>query len=117
MIQANELRIGNWVLVNGKPVTIQILNGNLTPHKELEPIPLTLEILEKANLINITDSSCFTNKDNSVTVFKGSQGYYVCWEDAGRESSISIIGKPFHYVHQLQNLYFALTGEELKIEL
>ena len=27
-----------------------------------------------------------------------------------------VIGKQIKYVHELQNLYFALTGEELKIE-
>jgi hypothetical protein len=27
------------------------------------------------------------------------------------------LGNTIRYLHQLQNLYFALTGEELKIEL
>lgn len=27
------------------------------------------------------------------------------------------IGKPFKYLHQLQNVYFALEGEELTVNL
>lgn len=34
-----------------------------------------------------------------------------------RENKFSWIGKEIKYVHQLQNLYFALTGEELGLQV
>lgn len=127
-MQAKELRIGNWVnwVEYFDDTYIQITgmaSGNFedvyfTWEGETErdasitkgfikPIPLTEEILLKSG---------FTSGGIEEDVYK-LQDFYVDL----REESVLIggewIGLEFKYVHTFQNLYFALTGEELNIEL
>lgn len=78
--------------------------------KHISPIPLTPEILEKAGFKakgsgfwNLEKDFCSLEvyiNDKSITTFSYN------WEVAECQN-----------LHQLQNLYFALTGEELNIEL
>ena len=121
-MKSNELRIGNLVNANGDMLSVTgadiayfDFNGN-----DYSPIPLTPEILEKAGFghdkmnkpetLNI-NWFCIKpcNKMISGQIFK-----------AGIRNAYDV--ELFHnttllFVHQLQNLYFALTGEELPIEL
>lgn len=105
---ASELRIGNWI--DTKEFHIPALKGN---HKYegkwykytfmFDPIPLTEEWLLKFGF--------------SIKGFKG--GYQICTSSLGGwilDNGFSCVGIEFEYVHQLQNLYFALTNEELKIK-
>ena len=122
MIKANELRIGN--LVNAdylcKVVGIDELGASLIDvngdessivyltDENIDPIPITEEWLLKFG-------------------FEGSNGYYLCpkWYKFRfqKNSIIKFKGLIFNnkkvnqliYIHQLQNLYFAITGEELTI--
>lgn len=121
MIKANELRIGNLIKygVHTAPV-LSIFNGTSGNVKsdnpyvclpfpgeirnlyEIEPIPLSSEILEKCGLINnevFPAIEYFSIKDGSL--------YF--------ERNYTAVN--IEYLHQLQNLYFALTGEELVINL
>lgn len=78
-----------------------------TPHKpleEFEPLLLTAEILQ-----NLPVKS-FSFTENTV-VFLEPDGIYIDGAE-GRKSLQRI-----KHVHQLQNLYFDLTGEELEIRL
>lgn len=126
MIQANELRIGNWVIdPDGNPVTVNDIfysgqeginacdnNYECYPildFDELSPIPLTPEILEKAGFEK--DKLGYTNGFNFSLYYnhkkdKGNYGAYWKSFEAGVD---------FKHLHQLQNLYFALTGMELNI--
>lgn len=114
-MKANELRIGN--LVNGvltqKPYIIdawalrEMESGNYqnsqdTETKVFEPIPLTREWLIKFKFEGLEkDCRTFFKKGKfKVELTNGGNVYY------NRNIFISS-------VHQLQNLYFALTGEEL----
>lgn len=144
MIQANELRIGNYfrgiggiqtVLAlnentNGLPVFVSkehkqayshlILchqNGNQYKPFEVEPIPLTEEILLKCNLKfdtdgfwHLTENVLF--KDSDIVSIKGYQPYSFNLIDEVNSFGVKIIN-----LHQLQNLFHALTGQELTIEL
>jgi hypothetical protein len=114
MIQANELRIGNWVgyhttnfdtgesiLEYIRCIASTIKDVNLFG-KHYEPIPLTPEIMVMAGF------------------GKGGEGFYYKngIEYNLDEQLLEGIGDvPLQYVHQLQNLYFALTGQELTINL
>ena len=111
MIQPQEIRIANYIEYNGEIIK---LDGSLLCcyiQNELEfplnPIPLTEEILLKFG---------FEKRDKINPPFRNYQ--YVFMKNG------FLIGSDFlfHYisgntelkhVHQLQNLYFALTGEEL----
>ena len=46
-MKANKLQVGSWVLLQGKPYQIDILNGYQESDLGFEPIPITPELLEK----------------------------------------------------------------------
>jgi hypothetical protein len=135
-MKANELRIGNWVFDDENiPMQIAKIESEIytrwnfndcsivLEHKatyyesEIFPIPITEEILLKCGfedgVVNI-----FENEN-----FKTSIWYHDGWHFQFDEkewygkSSVYLYPAPIDYVHQLQNLYFALTGEELEVNL
>lgn len=85
----------------------------------LQPIPLTSEWLGKFGFVNHGYYLLFWDKDGIQIVgmdIKTNNGY--CWN---WNSSVDLNPKQHKqidilYVHQLQNLYFALTGKELTIK-
>lgn len=106
-MKANELRIGNFYDHNGveavaTPNTIEEVW--IAERNWVKPIPLTEEWLLKFGF----DKKF--NKDKITIIPKGRLGY-----ENGRTyfNSWVILEKQPDFVHQLQNLYFALTGEEL----
>jgi hypothetical protein len=113
MIKANELRLGNWVKGNGY-YKIEFIDHQTDGY---EPIPLTPEILEKCGFekskgyidfnLEITNNHLLNYSDEELSVFVNSQNEH------GYEAFIT----PCKHLHQLQNLYFALTGSELEINL
>lgn len=118
MINANELRIGNYFFYKGEIINIGhiqknfhsvLINGvGVYGWGKFEPIPLTPEILEKCGFEK--DRSGFALPDKmslSFSIDKDGQ-YNACWEDRSLHLPYRI-----KYLHQLQNLYFAITGEEL----
>lgn len=128
MVKTEELRIGNLVCVTTKgggdiiDSVSQITLFNNSPrittsfhwHKA-EPIPLTEEILldcglkeqkeDKPHFVNI-----FGNP-HWIQYLKSIEGV-VIHIGGGEHFTIPNI----KYVHQLQNLYFALTGKELEFK-
>lgn len=125
MIKANELRIGNWVYADdsdiwidkakNKPIQITIDDFEDTEH--MYPIRLTPEILEKAGFvkhISIFDTIYFDinlNKYDYLRLIPDDESCICSLNDAIQ------LAPYMKHLHQLQNLYFALTGEELNINL
>lgn len=127
MINANELRLclGNWVEANSPPMIVGSINefdiDLYMPDSEadcfsfdisrINGIPLTPEILEKAGFVIPAGNHSYTVVEDGVIKYKFEMGFYHTF----------IIGNTvfshIKYVHQLQNLYFDLTGEELEINL
>ena len=131
MIQANELRIGNWVLnkryksgyemqiesIGEFGLNIELGYDGLNPvidddcgFNECEPIPLTEEWMVKFGFYEKYKSS--SNRWN-MKWFE----LHDCEDDEGNLTGVFMYDFRIQikYVHQLQNLYFALTGEELTI--
>ena len=130
-MKANELRIGLCLLVCGE--ITQISSGfiadydfslrhnfsNNTPiaRDSVYPFPLTPEILEKAGFkydegmesYDLFTSSGLISIATDYSFFIG-DNHLECGFAGGNKSLVK-------YLHQLQNLYFALTGEELQINL
>jgi hypothetical protein len=105
-MKATELRIGNFYDNNGvfkkaSPSTIEEVWD--APRSWCKAIPLTEEWLLKFGF-EITDN--FQTKDR----FQTHKQDGIIWFEYG------YIVVELNYVHQLQNLYFALTGEELIIK-
>lgn len=115
---ANELRLGNWVLNPDEEEEIIIDNVSMELamyHPDVfEPIPLTEEWLLKFGFNNdgwlrVKDFNLF-----SLGFAEDMDCYFhdgIDWVDFKYKDKHNI-----KYVHQLQNLYFALTGKELEIK-
>lgn len=121
-----ELRIGNYVRTYGQDVGHRTIVGitpegvNLLEQDEkidynlIEPIPLTEEWLEKFGFEDYGSDSWFKaryeNENLCINILKSGE---FCVEGVGVKGES---GMYIEYVHQLQNLYFALTAEELEIK-
>ena len=126
----NELRIGNYVLSDGIRVEVDGLgigyeitttaNFEGSCNGKIEPIPLTEEWLVKFGFDNrllkkIGDSDLYLQGDNADSLKE--YGVYLSTDIGdGLCSEPNTFIEGFFYVHQLQNLYFALTQTELKIK-
>lgn len=103
---AHELRIGNWLTSDDNSfwkVDAEVIDvvGRRADHL-YAPIPLTPEMLEKCGFkVTITEHT-YGNGRVGIFFYVGLFTYGIA---KGR------------YLHQLQNLYFALTGEELTVNL
>jgi hypothetical protein len=121
MIKANELRIGNLIMaispfrtISGKNEIItvtglfirqcEIAGGEITNY---DPIALTAEWLEKFGF-TIGDHRYVKGEYSLLSAHDGFM--------FGRINHLPIIKDGLRYVHQLQNIYFAVTGEELTIK-
>lgn len=141
-MRANELRIGNLIAMNladfpenyfkvmevaetAMMVTdewnceISIRTGHdFYDVENMEPIPLTEEWL---NQFGFNMNPDWTHEPNDGATALLDLGYFrICRNMMGGimledKSGIST-GVGVDYVHQLQNIYFVLTGEELKLK-
>ena len=125
MINATELRIGNLVyekhcddsLHIGVVALIQKYGDATKIRTENrwyaeEPIPLTEEWLLKFGFR--MKAGKFRLPSLSGYHFFSLQNPFMAEHDGGFVPSV-LCEYTLKYVHQLQNLYFALTGEEIKI--
>lgn len=120
-----ELRIGNWVNVghfdaNSKVKAVfegKIICGIVTWDTESElvnPIPLTPEILEKCGFnLEAQRQSIYIKK--RLKLWMGHTGCIAYLKHEDNDTSFWI--GDCKYLHQLQNLFFCLVGEELKVKL
>jgi hypothetical protein len=136
MIQANELRIGNWVkgighnviwLIEGVEKGFIFSSNNWRIVESFEPIPLTEEWLLKFGFEKIKYNSEETGYGVDYVLTKYDEHGFGFTLEYCEDFSICILGQKddvgispnlnvLRNVHQLQNLYFALTGEELTIK-
>ena len=127
-MKPEELRIGNWVCDEhgGEDQVISIENNHMQREiseyatidlkyygtiniKDIYPIPLTPEWLERLGFgVGEGPNYKIFMRDRLMIEWSPQLGYYFEWEDDEDYRKTSI-----QHVHQLQNLYFALTGEEL----
>jgi hypothetical protein len=103
-MKASELRIGNIVRygANNRVLDAELFLQLLKYTTPFEPIPLTEEWLLKFGFE-------FTN-GYGFKIF----GNWLQKEDDVYFYNVNGNFVQINYVHQLQNLYFVLTGEELK---
>ena len=116
-MESKELRKGNFVkyiysdkefsVVDGfdsEYVFLNEITADYAEHSEVEPIPLAEEWLVKFGFIN---DGRYLRIDKVKITFRNG-----CWRFEFGGVKVML-----RHVHQLQNLYFALTGEELIIKL
>lgn len=138
MIKANELRIGNKCLnksgaidtiigieTNDEGYAIVCLDNAGNGETEINPIPLTPEILDKCvfDTDNITHWREYST-DGCISYLSLTHSIYH-WLYTNQLSEIddypntkALFKLPCEFVHQFQNIYFIFSGgEELEINL
>lgn len=115
-MKANELRIGNLVYyVDGDgyfyQLNITVIEDGIT--NDFEPIPLTEEWLFRFGFYETSRYGKYLEFNiNQEQVLR----FPIC-KHSEKDFWYVLRGSvKIQYVHQLQNLYFALTGEELEIK-
>lgn len=127
MIPASELRVGNWAYSNITKEYFKVSQLILDQILTCDPIPLTHEILEKCGFV-YHKSSGAGGQDEWAGMgawSKPDNGFLFGWLFRGsvhpkRSLVLHLVGyfnTQIQYLHQLQNIYFALTGTELTINL
>lgn len=117
-MESKDLRIGNYIQYANikRPIRVSIIDTTETNTKtKAQPIPITEEWL-----LNLGFTKHHSDFFNDVLFLKNvtdnlefDWGVYPKRFGSGIEIKNSVKLK---YVHQLQNLYFSLTGEELTLK-
>jgi len=128
-MESKELRLGNLVYYGESIRLITMIQDNpsrkavgvdnmITYIEVLKPIPLSGELLVKCGfkLGTGSESEQYCLKIDSYLEIRIYHDDF-SWEFADARESITPNCKWFKYLHQLQNLYFALTNQELQINL
>lgn len=118
-MKVTELRIGNYIILGTRnQVTVmveEILEGNFVtcnlttnewPITDYKPVPITPEWLARFGFKEV----------KTHAYMKGDFGLeYFTHEGRFFSDNVEHLNQaPVNFIHQLQNLYFALTGEELE---
>jgi hypothetical protein len=111
-MKTTDLRIGNLVLSKGVPVQIEEIMWETVrycygefPIDYIQPVPITEEWLLRFGFeFKVVYGNNFWTLNN-ILIFEDKNGNF--------EYSV---GLKIQSIHQLQNLYFALTGKELQTQ-
>lgn len=137
-MQVNELRIGNYlnhinydfhedeIIPDGTYdlhivdiETLMFLEGKMDYYTKsgFQPIPLTEEFILKFGFEDITGIDYILNIDVDFKIILiPADGFYCQLDKAEHSGWQSVSLNKIEYVHQLQDLHFALTQTELRIK-
>jgi len=121
MISSKELRIGNYIygITDRVEIVDAISEDELKTHtpkledyhwdelKYYNPIPLTEEWLLKLGMVNNSNEWEKRHEEINFIIERFNNKYYY----TGGEGVI--LSKPMNYLHELQNLCYAITGKDL----
>lgn len=124
-----ELRIGNWINYMGAAIEVTGImseahdkrvatkSGFSVSLEDIKPIELTPEILEKCGFEYANANMyCISVGTFKIYIWLGEEGS--SWLDKETEDYSAELDIPrVATVHQLQNLYHALTGTDLTINI
>lgn len=144
-MDVKELRIGNCIAIQIGPenIPVGVWAINKSPNSEymivirdclergwftasvteFTPIELTEDIFIKAGFKRVKVKGGYNTsdgfEDDNLTFYLEENGWVYCisFEDGDRMNRMQELSIPIKYIHQLQNMYFALIGEELRIKL
>ena len=140
MIEEKEIRIGNWFTHNSewshrndgklmkRPFSFcwesydwYCLAECMLSLEQITPIPLTRELLIKNGFTEDNSVHLWLNLQTHylelITAMDGYYPVYVQVPEMSSENEQRVSLTRINYVHQLQNLIYALTGEELTVSL
>ena len=110
MINSIELRFNNFVKYEGEIKQIKSM-WDFDYIDDFYPIPLTKELLLTCGFVWVDSFKCYVHgyKTEKEFILKQYSDFWLMCD-----IDLKVVVK---YLHQLQNLYFALTNNELKIIL
>jgi hypothetical protein len=116
-MNAEELRIGNWVKLPKDKVgdeleaPITAIGIKIQSEEDCyEPIPITEEWLEKFGFV-LDEGEWHIPPFEVCIKYHEITGFRFCLHNEV-DGTLTFVRK-VKYIHQLQNLYYALTGKEL----
>lgn len=129
---ANELRMGNWIYFRtGTPQQFEstisaqdffkmdepmIRGKNPLDYFQMSPIPLTEEWLLRFGFRDPDEIGWYhLETDFADYIYKSDYKIFEQAVEPGDLGFVVEIAENIKYVHQLQNIYFFLTGEELTL--
>ena len=134
-IDPSDLRLGNWLYESDKskfPMQVESIGKNWiyldfegnesdcfeNTDKEIYPIPITKELIVKSlNSEILGDDYSVKLGDYRYIYFRINNDGYISIDFFNYDdNSENEICDGIRYVHELQNIYHALTGKELKIK-
>ena len=135
MINLNELRLGNGVysIEVGENVQISSIDEDCVTFKDtitwdyvsadmIEPIQLTEDLLLKFGFEKTDD---YGDQVYYEPIYRVNRNYYICFDHDRISFGLAVFGnctslfyddENLQFIHQLQNLYHSLTGQELEIK-
>ena len=132
-MKTSEVRQGNLIQTNKsrtQVVSVGIQTINRNAEWRYEGIPLADELLLKYGFYKLPPCKDFENitmpylANNGVLLFYNkhrteyeTMDYFVGYAETRNGKYHVVLIQWIKYLHQLQNLYFALTGTELEIKL
>lgn len=114
-LEPNEMRVNNFVVDKDGNIDQIIVGWQVDEGTEYYGIELTEELLLQCGFLKEERGFSIqvgNNLDLCIDLNAKLTGYGLNWKDSSVEQ-----WKNIEYVHELQNIYYCLTGEELKIEL
>ncbi len=136
-MEATELRVGNivqelqfdegvvqfshQVVVRGHDIELLEVNGYLDDARHFTGIPLTEELLlrlgfKEGNAVHSEGFSIDVQETDFYLRHCFHGGYYWGFNLKDKMDCELYDVLPLKYVHELQNLYYALTGKELSLQ-
>ena len=119
MIDYKDLRVGNWLRFNNHTY-VQVFEINsdnntcngldLSNDDFHEPIPLTPELLIKCGFEGMVRKNDYILDGFRITHVHLTENFCYALGNGCNPPTMK-------YLHQLQNLYYVLTGKELEIDL
>ena len=133
MIEASELRLGNYILHKGGvrivPVKCTLEHFNLIAKgaaNTMFPIPLKPDVLQKCGFIENTKYYQHPEAHEYILTLpvmgvnvNEIRAYLNSKNESYARAVVNeiVISNNLYHLHQLQNLYYALTGKELEVTL
>lgn len=125
MIATFDLRIGNWITASGNIYRVSGVSEtkvHFAGHKaafkqeELHPIPITQEILEKAEFKKRERTDLFDKIPIEGFTYHLYSHKVMIFHAKDKDNTLAHwLSTRLVFLHQLQNFYYYLTGKEIHI--
>ena len=124
MIATYDLRVGNWVIasdvirrITSVSETKATLEGlkSAVKQEDIHPVPLTEELLKKSGFRQLKETDLFEKIPLEGFTYKLHAQRIMVFHP-GDNTLCHWLNTRIIYLHQLQNLYYCLTGREVVYE-